>query len=152
MGGGAGDRSHAGQADTEMRRFLKILGALAIIIGSFFGTLYLFDRFDILTQDPVAAEAAALREALEKYRQERSSYPPSQNDPVSVLKQQLVSGGQTKIPDADKDARYVSLDGKSYGMLFHINRSAANPAGTPCLIEVNTKGNNWWSRPPACPF
>lgn len=136
-----------------MRILLRLLSALAIIIGSFFGTLYLFDRFDILTPDPVAAEATALREALEKYRLERSSYPLSPNDPISTIKQQLVRSGQTsKIPDADKDARYVSLDGKSYGLLFHINRTADKPSGTPCMIEVNTKGNDWWSRPPACPF
>jgi hypothetical protein len=135
-----------------MHIFLKILSALAIVIGSFFGTLYLFDRYDILTPDIVAAEATALREALEKYRQERNSYPTSPNDPISTIKQQLVSSGISKIPDADKDARYVSLDGKSYGMLFHVNRTAANPAGTPCLIEVRTKGNQWWSRPPPCPF
>jgi hypothetical protein len=135
-----------------MRISLKILGALAIVISSFFGTLYLFDRFDILTPDPVAAEATALREALGRYRLDRNSYPTFANNPVSHLKEQLVNAGQPRIPDADKDARYVSLDGKSYGMLFHINRTPDKPSGTPCLIEHNTKGNQWWSRPPPCPF
>lgn len=136
-----------------MRIFLKILSALAIVISSFFGTLYLFDRYDILTPDPVAAEATALREALGKYRLERNSYPTFPDNPVSDLKQQLASSGVAdKIPVGDKDARYVSLDGKSYGMLFHVNRTAANPSGKPCLIEHNTKGTSWWSRPPPCPF
>lgn len=136
-----------------MRSFLKLLGALAIIMGSFYGTLYLADRYDILTPDPVASEATALREALQRYRLAGLPYPLAPNTPVSDLKKQLSSSGYAShIPDADKDARYVSLDGKSYGLLFHINRTPANPSGAPCLIEVDTKGNNWWSRPPVCPF
>lgn len=138
---------------SDMNRILYALGGLGIVLASFIGTLYLLDRYDIMTPNPVADEAFALREALQRFKIDGLPYPLSPDIPVSELKKQLVSTGHaSRIPEGDKDARYVSLDGKSYGLLFHINRTSENPSGAPCLIEVGSKGNMWWSRPSACPF
>jgi len=78
---------------------------------------------------------------LQGYRRERGAYPILSNNPIGDIKKQLVSGGYL-APDQtgqDKDARYVSVDGKSYGLLFHIKRDKNNPLGTPCLIEVDAR-------------
>ena len=133
-----------------MRILLNVVGGLAVLAGSFFGTLFILDH---LLQDPVAREVKTLRTALQQYRLDRLAYPILVDMPISDLKRQLVSSGHlSQSPDADKEARYVSLDGKSYGLLFHINRTSANPSGTRCLIEVEARNTSWWSQPPACPF
>jgi len=133
-----------------MRIFLNVVGGLAVLVGSFFGTLFVLDY---LLLDPMEREVKTLKTALQRYRLDRTSYPVLVDVPMSDLKKQLVSSGHlSQSPDADKDARYVSVDGKSYGFLFHINRTSANPAGTRCLIEVEAKSTTWWSQPPPCPF
>jgi hypothetical protein len=147
---GLSGRRRAGQAGFGMRILLNVVGGLAVLAGSFFGTLFILDHLPL---DPVAREVKTLRTALQRYRLDRLSYPVLNDVPISDIKTQLVSSGHlSQSPDADKEARYVSLDGKSYGLLFHINRTPANPSGTRCLIEVEAKNTSWWSQPPACPF
>jgi hypothetical protein len=133
-----------------MRILLNVVGGLAVLFGCFFGTLFILDH---LSLDPVPQEVKTLRAALQRYRLDRLSYPVLIDVPISDLKKQLVSSGHlSQSTDADKEARYISADGKSYGLLFHINRTPANPSGTRCLIEVEAKNTTWWSQPPPCPF
>jgi hypothetical protein len=147
---GVSGRRRAGQAGFGMRILLNVAGGLAVLAGSFFGTLFILDHLPL---DPVAREVKTLKTALQRYRLDRLSYPVLNDVPISDLKTQLVSSGHlSQSSDADKEARYVSLNGKSYGLLFHIDRTPANPSGTRCLIEVEVKDTMWWSRPPACPF
>jgi hypothetical protein len=53
---------------------------------------------------------------------------------------------------ADKEARYVTINGKSYGLLFHVDRTDDRPSGTLCVVEVGRSYIGWGERPPACPF
>ena len=51
----------------------------------------------------------------------------------------------------DKDALYWSINGKSYGLRFQINRTDGNPAGTECVVQVGRSylGGLTYGRP-AC--
>jgi hypothetical protein len=137
-----------------MRVISNIVGGIAIVATSFFGTLFLLDRYK--NQDPLAREANSLRAALKEYRAAKGAYPTIPDRLTVELKKELVGGGYLRSdnrPQPDADARYVSFDGKSYGLLFHIDRTASNPLGTPCVIEVDTTGKTgWWGYPPKCEF
>jgi hypothetical protein len=56
-----------------MRKLVLALGVVAILAGSFFGTLFIFDRMDAAER---AEHAQIIKTALEKYRSARGSYPP----------------------------------------------------------------------------
>jgi hypothetical protein len=87
-----------------------------------------------------AGAAKLLMTALEKYRSAKGAYPVLVDKPFTDLKSTLVDGGfLEKIPYVPTDAlmRYVSYDGKSYGILSSKN-------GKPCRIEVGAKNTGWW--------
>jgi hypothetical protein len=91
--------------------------------------------------DQVRAGAAKLlMAALEKYRSAKGAYPLLVDKPITALKSTLVDGGfLEEIPPIPTDApmRYVSPDGKSYGILSQKN-------GKPCRIEVGVSNTGWW--------
>jgi hypothetical protein len=89
--------------------------------------------------DQGSADAAKLlMVALEKYRGAKGAYPLLVDKPVTSLKSTLVDGGFLKeIPPAVAPMRYVSPDGKIYGILSQRN-------GKPCLIEVGARNTGWW--------
>jgi hypothetical protein len=137
-----------------IRIILNIAGGCAIVATFFFVTLFLLDRYE--GEDPLAQEAKSLRAALKQYRDAKAAYPILPDRLTVELKKELVGSGYLR-PDSrqepDKNAHYVSFDGKSYGLLFHIDRTASNPLGTACVIEVDTTGKTgWWGDPPKCKF
>ena len=90
-------------------------------------------------QGPAGA-AKLLMVALEKYRSAKGAYPLLADKPITSLKSTLVDGGFLKeIPlvTTGEPMRYVSPDGKSYGILSQKN-------GKPCLIEVGVRNTGWW--------
>jgi hypothetical protein len=135
-----------------MRVISNIVGGIAIVATSFFGTLFLLDRYK--NQDPLAREANSLRAALKEYRAAKGAYPIVPDGLIVDLKKELVLGGYLRPgshPEPDTGGHYVSFDGKSYGLLFYIDRTSSD--GTPCVIEVDTTGpTEWWGRPPKCEF
>jgi len=137
-----------------MREFWKIVGAFSILMFFFYAIVFIsYYVNQDNPQVPLALEKYSLMVALREYRKEHSAYPILPDNPIGDVKKQLVSGGYLPSgPDADKEARYVSLDGKSYGLMFHINRSPTSPRGKPCLIEVDAIATGWWAQPPKCPF
>jgi hypothetical protein len=135
------------------RTALWTLGGLAIVAFFFFGTLLVLDYRDRnqspeQARDALRAEHARLiKDALERYRTARGTYPVFPDNPISDLKAALVD---TKYlasvpvdPVTGKQYRYVS-DGKVYGMLFSLE------TGASCL--VGTSGRGFWGNPPMCPF
>jgi hypothetical protein len=137
-----------------MRIFLGFVAACAVVLVFFFGTLFILDHYDFPPRDPLAREAESLRNALHDYHRDHLAYPIMQDNPISDIKKVLIAGGYfSGLPaDPDNDARYVSPDGKKFGLLFHINRSASNAAGDKCLIEVEVQRSGWWGQPPKCSF
>lgn len=131
---------------TQKREFRRVVGAwlfgiffyYAILIIIYFVHEIYFINPDLLRA--LALEKHSLMVALEAYRKEHNAYPLLPDNPIGDVKKQLVRGGYLPpAPDADKDARYVSLDGKSYGLKFH--------APHPCLVEVDIAGTKWWGAP-----
>jgi ribose 1,5-bisphosphokinase PhnN len=56
----------------------------------------------------------------------------------------------TDFSALDKDALYWSVNGKSYGLRFQIHRTADNPAGTECVVQVGRSylGGLSYGKPP----
>jgi hypothetical protein len=138
----------------------RALGGLAIMAFFFFGTLLVLDYQDRnqspeRARDAMRAEhARLLKDALERYRAARGAYPLFPDNPVADLKPALVDGGYLKsIPEdplwPDKPYRYTTAahDGKSYGLLFHLERGNGPTCRTGVKID-----SNWWGQQPECPF
>lgn len=91
--------------------------------------------------DPVLAQDInSINAALEKYHASRGAYPVA-TIPLIDLKKELSRDGflapqSTDFSAVDKDALYWSINGKSYGLQFHIDRTEGNPAGRECVVQV----------------
>jgi hypothetical protein len=149
-------------SEPPMQRIWFVIGGIAVLAISFFGTLFVLNSTDNRPRDSLRAEhAKSLKTALEKYRSARGKYPAPFNDNVIFdLKPELVDGGFLPIMPQDpfwntppNQYRYVSGDGKGYGLLFHLELASGKiPAGGACLTGVGTAGTGWWGQPPDCPF
>jgi hypothetical protein len=140
---------------------LRIVGGLAVVAAFFFGTLFVLDHTGFRYPDSLrAAHAISFKAALEKYRSARGHYPyPFYNNAFSDLKKELVDGKHLDVIPVDpsglkeKEYRYVSSDGKTYGLLFHLQFPVGKiPAEGACITGVGTAGTGWWDQPPDCPF
>jgi hypothetical protein len=151
--------SAAGGAVSALPPASKVLGGVALLVACAFAILLSLNYFRPPRVDtPLAREARSLMAALEAYRTARGTYPilPEQGSPISDLRNELAKDGylapeSAGSSGADKDARYVSINGKSYGLLFHLDRTDDRPSGT-CVVEVGRSYIGWGERPPACPF
>jgi O-antigen ligase len=137
--------------------FSKVLGGLAVLAILVFGTLFYFDFFKAPpVNTPLAREIRSMMAALKAYHASRGAYPISNRLLVDV-KQEFAKGGYLG-PDSedfsgvDQDAYYLSMNGKSYDLLFHVDRTRDNPSGTRCLVEVGRSYIGWDEQLPACQF
>ena len=124
-----------------MRRFLLVLGGLAILVTSFFVTLQILNymetqRTPAEARNAIRAEhARLLKAALEKFRAASKSYPasPDFND-ISNLQHDLVGGGYlAEIPGDPQSAngkkyRYAS-NGNVYRPAVRTGGGAGRNAG-----------------------
>lgn len=137
------------------RKFLLWAGMLSVVLISFAVTVLLGELY-YSRPKTLSEEKAILIDGLRDYKRVRGSYPVLPDHPVSDLKSELVRAQRIRPdggPEPDVDARYVSFDGKSYGLLFHTERTATIPLGKPCVVEVDTTApTGWWGTPPNCPF
>jgi hypothetical protein len=139
---------------SAVKDFLWALVAFAVIVILFFGTLSILQKSS--GRIAFADEAQSLMTALADYHREFGVYPvlaPPDSLAIEVKKVLVKAGHAPKKPDLqDADARYVSFDGKSYGLLFHLGPSYLNRAVHSCLIEVDTANNMWWGESRKCPL
>lgn len=88
----------------------------------------------------LAREIGSVNAALEKYRGAKGAYPIFQGPLVDVKKQLAGEGYLAAVtgefPTADPEAVYFSFNGKSYGLVFHMDRTSEKPYGTPCVVQV----------------
>jgi hypothetical protein len=141
-----------------------MIAGTAVIVSSFFVTLFVLDYFENKTPktgDDLRVENARLiMTALEKYRATHGAFPifpPPHDVPAVDLKKELVKAGYLRVIPEDplwpENPRYVSYDGKAYGLLFRLQFARGNiPATGQCLTGVGTSGTRWWGPPPNCPF
>jgi hypothetical protein len=146
-----------------MRLLLKVIGGVAIVLISFWGTLYFVGSREYENNQLRTKHAKLLADALEKYRSARGVYPTVQG-PVDDLKQELVGGKFLEAIPSDpaqsatgQQYRYVG-GGAKYGLLIVLEPepamlgvSAAKPSLT-CTVGMNIRGTGAWGDPPSCPF
>jgi hypothetical protein len=137
-----------------VRDFFWALCGLAMIAILFFGTLFVLQYFG--SRMAFADEAESLMTALQDYRREFGAYPVRPVPDISTIeaKQVLAKAGHpARNSDLeDPDARYVSFDGKSYGLLFHLGPRYNYLPVNSCIIEVDVTNTGWWGQFSKCRF
>jgi hypothetical protein len=124
-----------------MRIVVRLIGGLAIVVLSFFGTLYILDYWAAQNSpDAVRASTAkVVMTALEKYRVAKGAYPVIPDRPLSELAPALVGGGFLAAippdPPGKQISRYASFDGKLYALYLTFDRD-----GKPCIAELQKTG------------
>jgi hypothetical protein len=119
----------------------KVLAAFALFAALLAGFVLVWNYWRTPRADPaLLQEVASIEAALNEYRAARGGYPVS-TVPLVDLKNELSRDGFLPPQSADssavaKDALYWSINGKSYGLRFRIERTADNPAGTECVVRV----------------
>ena len=140
-----------------MQRLVFAIGGLAVLVLSFFGTLFLLNSSDFQSFDSIRIEHAKfIKAALEKYRAANGKYPMSYPDnDLADLKSALIGGGfisQLPVDPYWKNGRvnkyrYRSMDGASYGLLFYMELG-------PCQTGVGAAATGPWDGRPitVCSF
>jgi O-antigen ligase len=143
------------EASSGRRVTSKVLGAFALVAALLCGVVFFLNYSRTPQADPaLAQEINAMMVALNEYRASRGAYPVA-TVPLVDLKSELSRDGFLRpqsgdFSAVDKDALYWSINGKSYGLRFQINRTAGNPAGTECVVQVGRSylGGLTAGRPP----
>jgi hypothetical protein len=155
--------------NNAVRRLLLALGALAIVVASFFATLQILNSFDTPPTPATPAQARdamrvqqvrALSAALEKYRSDRGKYPELPENDAIDLQRDLVGGGYlAEIPKdptsaGSKSGYLYSSNGKTYGMMLPMEAGGRGiPAGGVCLVRAKgDHSTSFWKNPPECQF
>jgi hypothetical protein len=133
-----------------MRLVLRLIAGAAIVVGSFAATNLVLDYYYPRSVNEVRTRnAKAVMAALEKHKAAKGGYPVLLDGLVGELSEPLVKGGFINALPSDpvgpQFLRYVSYDGKAYGMLVGLE-------GGPCLIEMGISKSGFWGQPPACPL
>ena len=144
------------EASSGKRVTSKVLAAFALFAALACGVLFFSNYSRTPQADPaLAQEINAMMAALNEYRASRGAYPVA-TIPLVDMKSELSRDGflgpqSGDFSAVDKDALYWSVNGKSYGLRFQVNRTADNPAGTECVVQVGRSylgGLNYGT--PAC--
>jgi hypothetical protein len=152
-------KAGSAEAASGKRRAWKVLGAFALVAALACGVLWFLNASQApQAVDPaLAQEVNAIKAALDKYHASRGAYPVA-TIPLVDMKSELSRDGylgpqSTDVSAIDKDALYWSINGKSYGLRFQINRTADNPAGTECVVQVGRSylGGLTYGRPACVP-
>jgi O-antigen ligase len=119
----------------------KVWAAFALVAALACGVLL----FSSISRTPpanpaLAQDVGAIKAALSDYHASRGAYPVA-TIPLVDMKSKLSRDGflgpqSTDFSAVDQDALYWSVNGKSYGLRFQINRTADNPTGTECVVVV----------------
>ncbi|HEV7879815.1 O-antigen ligase family protein [Bradyrhizobium sp.] len=133
-----------------------VLVMIAVIAAAVFGLLFYWKHVRAPQPDTaLAQEIRAAGTALEKYRAAQGAYPVFEGPLVDVKKRLAGHGYFTPeaggFPTVDSEAVYYSYNGKSYGLLFHIDRNSDNPSGTECVVQVGRSFMRGFLVGPVCP-
>jgi O-antigen ligase len=135
-------RGGSTEAGSGKRVAWKVLGAFALVAALACGVLVFLNtsRAPQAADPALAQDVSAIKAALNDYHASRGAYPVA-TVPLVDMKSELSRDGflgpqSIDFSAVDKDALYWSINGKSYGLRFQINRTADNPAGTECVVQV----------------
>jgi hypothetical protein len=135
-----------------MRQLVRVVGAAIAVLAFYFAYLSLHKS---PAHQPQFEKLRTLVRQLEQHRDAKGGYPQAPDGvPIGELEKALADSGvafrtSMDFANTDPDARYLSIDGDSYGILFHFHR--ANASGT-CIVEMRTFWTGWWGQPPPCPL
>lgn len=134
-----------------MREFLRVAVVAVSVLTAYFGYVY-WSRPE--AYQARVRDAGLLMGLLDEYRAAKGTYPvlPGIDVPIAELTAALATSGVglrsgMRFRDLDRDARYVSNSGESYGLLYHVSHFG-NPV--TCLVEVGAHRSGWWKQPPSC--
>lgn len=139
-----------------MQRLLFIIGSVAVLALSFFGTLHFLDSTNFESMDAIRIEhAKEIKAALEKYRAVHGKYPGTYHDnSLADLRADLVDGGFiAKLPvdpywksGRVNKYRYRS-DTNTYGILLYMELG-------PCISGIGPSVTGPWDGRiiTPCPF
>ena len=134
----------------------KVLAGSAVVAVLVFGTLFYFDFFQAPpVNTPLAREIRSTVAALNAYQAARGGYPILVT-PIIDLRRELIGDGYLAsesgdFSGVDQQAQYLSLNGKSYALMFHVAPTDDNPSGR-CLVEVGRSYIGWDEQLPECRF
>ena len=149
-----------------MRQLLRVTGGLAIVMLAFWGTLFVLSSLEFMNKNNQlrVKHIRLLADALEMHRQALTQYPLVADDPVDVLKRDLVDRKFLAAIPSDparaatgRQYRYAG-GGNSYGILVTLEPEPSlfgltgTKPGFTCLTGVKIRGSGAWGDPPACPF
>jgi O-antigen ligase len=129
------------EAGSGKRVTWKVLAAFALVAALACGVVFFLNTSRAPEANPaLAQEINTIEAALNQYHASRGAYPVA-TTPLVDLKRELsrdgfLSSQSTDVSAVDKDALYWSINGKSFGLRFQINRTADNPAGSECVVQV----------------
>ncbi len=136
-----------------MRQHLSVFCAAIVVLGIYFGYLSLHKS---PAHQPQFGKLRMLVKQLEQYRDAKGGYPLQSPTEVSIaeLKKALDDSGLAfrstiDLSDFDPHARYISVDGKAYGILFHFDSGGSV---RECILEVHMIASEEWGQPPPCPL
>jgi hypothetical protein len=132
-----------------MRIVSLVIGGIAVVVLSFFATLYFLDyQASRNSADAIRlSNAKAVMAALEKYRAAKGSYPVIPDRPMSELAGPLADFIAAIPPDPPgKPTQYASFDGKIYALLMNFDRNER-----PCIVEPKNIKTGLWGAP-SCGF
>jgi len=139
--------------EKAMREFLRVAIVVVAVLAAYFGYVY-WSRPAVHLG--TVRDAQLVMGLLDDYHTEKGTYPvlPGVDVPIAQLTEALATSGATfrsriRFRDLDKDARYVSNSGETYGLWYHFSQF-----GHPvtCLVEVGAHQSGWWKQPPPCPW
>jgi O-antigen ligase len=146
--------SFAAKGSFSKQAISKVLIGFTILAALLFGTLYFIISRQPQADSPLAVEVKAIAAALDEYRVSRGAYPISEI-PLTELAKKLAKEGNLPtsgdLGGVYKEAYYLSINGKSYGLFFHIDRTDDNPSGTVCMVQVGRSYLGGMSAPPCFP-
>ena len=138
-------------AITAMKSVLfKTVGGTAVVVASFFGTLFALDHFDSRTPDSIRIhDVNLLKIAIKKYAAAKGQFPIFPDNSVDDLRTIIVGNGYLSDIPSDParkskglQYRYAS-DGKSFGILVSLDTG-------PCRVGIATEQTYWGVK--ECPF
>lgn len=145
------------------RKFLYVTGSFVIVLGSFFGTLFLVDLYDpaYVANQKRAADVARLKDAIDRFYKDRNAYPALTGNPVDDLAKDLVPGYLKEIPADPLRAAGVfqyqyASDGRANYAIW-VRQAAENTlirvrSAGDCVTGVGAKGLAVFSHLPECQF
>jgi hypothetical protein len=131
----------------QLRNSVRIFGGAAIVLTSFFGTLFVLDYLEpaALRNRTRAEHARKIMDVMANYKNRNGGYPVATGFLDDIK-------GVGTFPQDPAGRRYsYASDGKRYGILISLEETIHTPA-ILCTAGDGIRGTGAWGDPPECQF